>query len=141
MMFLIRSGVLFHILRLILAVMLTIMLECLAAFFIGFRKKQSYAVITCVDCITNPIVNALFVVACMKIRRGNYIIFVAIALEVMVVFIEKQFFAKYIDYNMETRVFRGLEFNRKALLTSGVLNLVSVAPGSFLFRLIVDHIV
>ena len=134
------TGVLCDTLLLIIAVSMTVMLECLAAFMIGFRKRQSFAVIACVDCITNPVASAVFVLISRMGIQSFFLWLAAVSLEVIVVFAEKQLFAEYIEFCEEPRVFRKSENNRKALLTSLVLNLVSAVPGSFLFRLIVDHI-
>ena len=134
------TGVLCDTLLLIIAVSMTIMLECLAAFIIGFRKRQSFAVIACVDCITNPVAAAVFVLISHVDIHPFFLWLAAVSLEVIVVFAEKLLFAEYIEFCEEPRVFRKSEYNRKALLTSLVLNLVSAVLGSFLFSTIMSRI-
>ena len=135
-----RAGAFYFAWLLMIAVTVTILLECLAAFFIGFRKTKSFAVISCVDCITNPVAAAVFMLISRMDIHPFFLWLAAVSLEGIVVFAEKQLFAEYIEFCEEARVFRKSESDRKALLTSLILNLVSAVPGSFLFSRIMSLI-
>ena len=131
------AGVFCYIIVLSLVLAFTIMIECLTAYLIGFRKKKNYTVIVCTDCITNPLVNIVFILFRLMLNNSGFFGFVFLSLEVIVVFAERYLFSQYMDFREETHVFGNFEFDQRALFTSIILNASSAALGHFLFLLIV----
>ena len=109
--------------NLIVALVLTVVLEVLIAILFNYRKKSEISIIVLINIITNPLLNYLLAV-------NNYFnwlsvnIFILILLEIIVVMIEWLLLRYAIRKNP-----------KKLFLLSLVMNATSFIVGLLLFRL------
>jgi hypothetical protein len=109
--------------NLIVALVLTVVLEVLIAILFNYRKKSEISIIVLINIITNPLLNYLLAV-------NNYFnwlsinIFILILLEIIVVMVEWLFLRYAIRKN-----------SKKLFLLSVVMNATSFIVGLLLFKL------
>jgi hypothetical protein len=107
---------------LLYALLLTIVIELLVACFFGYRKKLEIFSIICINLLTNPLLNYLFLIN----NHFSFMIinlFVIISLEVLVVLIEW----KLLVYALH-------ENSRKMFVLSLAMNFCSYIAGVLIFK-------
>ncbi len=99
---------------------LTIIIECLVAFVIGYRKKDLLNILL-VNFITNPIVSTIPVYFNVKygVTPRNICLFV---LELMVLIVEGYLYKKYLKYKKVNPYILSLILNLSSYLIGVIIN-------------------
>lgn len=84
---------------LVCAFVITIIIECLCAYILGFRSNRTFAVIAFTDCITNPLVNILFAGILRYLDSALSFLLGVAGLEIAVILAEKVIFERWIDFS------------------------------------------
>ena len=119
------------------AFVITIIIECLCAYILGFRSNRTFAVIAFTDCITNPLVNILFAGILRSLDSALSFLLGVGGLEIAVILAEKVIFDRWVDFSSEENALKKFSPKRKALLLSVIINTVSCILG-FLIRLWIE---
>lgn len=107
-----------YITNLIIALVFTIIIECIIAFLFGYKDKRSLTIILLINLLTNPVLN-YFLLLLYKFKVGYYVVLeITIILEIIIIIIEW----KLLFYVFE-------KDKRRLLVLSIVMNFVSFLSG------------
>lgn len=107
-----------YITNLLIALVFTIIIECIIAFFFGYKDKKSLVVVLLINLLTNPLLNYILLI-CYNFQIVYNVIFaITIVLEITIVFVEWKILFSVLEKD-----------KKKLLLLSIVMNLVSFLSG------------
>jgi hypothetical protein len=107
--------------EMLFALLITIAVECLTAFVLGYREKVQIYIVVLVNVITNPLLNYILMVM-RFIWHANVNIYLIMLLEAAVIIIEWRIMA----YALRVE-------SKKLLILSAVMNGVSYGVGVLIF--------
>lgn len=111
------------IMVLLVALILTIIMELVTAFILGIREKQDLKVIIKANIITNPIV--LFIIPFVYVFFLDSLIsnVIVMLLEIFVIIVEAKIFKKQLNYNKESPLMISVVNNIASFFLWIVINL------------------
>ena len=102
--------------QIIVALIITIVIEVLVAYFFNFRKKEQLLSVIGINFVTNPIANFLFQLKIIQFSIPNVLLF-----EVLIVIVEALILAKVLNKQKREMLILSLTINLFSFLTGVIL--------------------
>lgn len=126
----------------IIPLIITLLLECVASYFLKVKKNNNYRLLISINLITNPIFNIMQIMFLFKFSvylsanfgvsvRSAYNIIIYI-MEVIIICVEGTLFNKYMDFEETFSLNIIIDRKRQCIVYSIILNFISYFGGKII---------